>query len=251
MLKKLLFLIFPLIGFSSAWGEISIQNDQQFFGDDGTLHIVGEIQNSFNAPVDQIEIQATLYSNGMLIDTIKYSPMLNTIMPEMKNPFDVLISRDIASMIDEYSLKVNYEISEPKSQVIDIINSDFNRDKFDNLVITGTVANKGEATANTIVVVATLYDKNGNVAAVSKTHVEPDYLRANGESFFFVPIPDKIDSNLIVDYSLVAESEEYTAVPEFPFGSLVLLTASVSVYMVLTKYSSRIITNLVSATNLK
>lgn len=251
MLKKLLFLIFPLIGFSSAWGEISIQNDQQFFGDDGTLHIVGEIQNSFNAPVDQIEIQATLYSNGILVDTVKYSPMLNTIMPEMKNPFDVLISRDIASMIDEYSLKVNYEISEPKSQVIDITDSDFNRDKFDNLVITGTVANKGEATANTIVVVATLYDKNGNVAAVSKTHVEPDYLRANGESFFFVPIPDKIDSNLIVDYSLVAESEEYTAVPEFPFGSLVLLTASVSVYMVLTKYSSRIITNLVSATNLK
>ena len=251
MLIKLLLLVFPLIGFSSAWGEISIQNDQQFFGDDGTLHIVGEIQNGFNAPINQIEIQAMLYSNGILIDTVKNSPMLNNIMPEMKNPFDIIITQDVATNVDEYSLNVNYEITEPKSQVIDITNSDFNRDSFNNLMITGTVANKGETTANTIVVVATLYDTNGNVAAVSKTHVEPDYLRANDESFFMVPVPDKIESNAIVDYSLVAESEEYTAVPEFPLGSIVLLTASVSIYLVFTRYSGKLITNVVSATNLK
>jgi len=118
-------------------------------------------------------------------------------------------------------------------------------------LITGTVINRGEITANTIVVVATLYDKNGNVAAVSKTHVEPDYLRANDESFFFIPIPDKIQSTLIVDFTLAAESEEYTAVPEFPLGSMVLLATSVSAYVVLTRYSSRVIGNLVSAINPK
>ena len=250
-MKELLLLVFPLIGFSSAWGEISIQNDQQFFGEDGTLHIVGEIQNGFNAPINQIEIQAMLYSNGGLVDTIKTTPMLNTIMPDMKNPFNFILSRNIASTIDEYSLNLSYEIAEPKSQVIDITESDFSRDDFDNLLITGTVVNKGEITANTVVVVATLYDKTGNVAAVSKTHVEPDYLRANDESFFFVPVPDKMQSNSIVDYSLVAESEEYAAVPEFPLGSMVLLTASLSVYVILTRYSSKVIANLVSATNLK
>ena len=244
-------LVFPLIGFSSAWGEISILNDQQFFGDDGTLHIVGEIQNGFNAPINQIEIHATLYSDGILVDTIKTTPMLNTIMPEMKNPFDIIILRDYMSKIDEYSLNVSYEITEPKSQVIDITKSDFTRDNFNNLMITGTVANYGETTANTIIVVATLYDKNGNVAAVSKTYVEPDYLRANDESFFLVPVPDKTQSSSIVDYSLVAESEEYTAVPEFPLGSTVLLTLSVSVYVILTRYSSNFISNLVSAVNPK
>ena len=244
-------LIFPLIGFSSAWGEISVLNDQQFFGDDGTLHIVGEIQNGFNAPINQIEIHATLYSDGILVDTIKTTPMLNTMMPEMKNPFDIIISRDFVSKIDEYSLNVSYEITEPKSQVIDITKSDFTRDNFDNLMITGTVANNGETTANTIIVVATLYDKNGNVAAVSKTHVEPDYLRANDESFFLVSVPDKTQSSSIVDYSLVAESEEYAAVPEFPLGSTVLLTLSVSAYVILTRYSSNFISNLVSAVNPK
>ena len=244
-------MIFPLIGFSSAWGEISIQNDQQFFGDDGSLHIVGEIKNNFNVPINQIKIDATLYSNGILVDTIKTSPMLNTVMPEMKNPFDIIIVGDIARDIDEYSLSVSYKITEPKSQVIDITTSDFSRDNFNNLMITGTVANKGEITANTIVVVATLYDKNGNVAGVSKTHVEPDYLRANDESFFFIPVPDKIQSIPIVDYSIAAESEEYTAVPEFPFGSMILLASSVSAYVALTRYSSKVIGNLVFAVNPK
>ena len=250
-MKKFLLLIFPLIGFSSAWGEISIQNDQQFFGDDGSLHIVGEIKNNLNVPINQIKIDATLYSNGILIDTIQISPMLNTVMPEMKNPFDIIITGYVAREIDEYSLSVSYKITEPKSQVIDITKSNFSRDNFDNLLITGTVANRGEITANTVVVVATLYDKNGNVAAVSKTHVEPDYLRANDESFFFVPVPDKMQSSYIVDYSLAAESEEYTAVPEFPFGSMLLLTTSVSAYVVLTRYSSKFIGNLVSAVNPK
>ena len=250
-MKKFLLLIFPLIGFSSAWGEISIQNDQQFFGDDGSLHIVGEIKNNLNIPINQIKIDATLYSNGILVDTIQISPMLNTVMPEMKNPFDIIITGYVAREIDEYSLSVSYKITEPKSQVIGITESNFSRDNFDNLLITGTVANRGEITANTVVVVATLYDKNGNVAAVSKTHVEPDYLRANDESFFFVPVPDKIQSISIVDYSLAAESEEYTSVPEFPFGSMLLLTTSVSAYVVLTRYSSKFIGNLVSAVNPK
>jgi len=244
-------LIFPLIGFSSAWGEISIQNDQQFFGDDGSLHIVGEIKNNFDAPINQIKIDAALYSNGILVDTLKTSPMLNTVMPEMKNPFDIVITGNAARDIDEYSLSVSYKITEPKSQVIDITTSDFSRDNFNNLMITGTVANKGEITANTIVVVATLYDKNGNVAGVSKTHVEPDYLRANDESFFFVSVPDKIQSIPIVDYSIAAESEEFTAVPEFPFGSMILLASSVSVYVALTRYSSKVIGNLVFAVNPK
>ena len=238
-----------MVGFSSAWAEVSIQNDQMYFGDDGSLHIVGEIQNNFNAPLNQIEVQASLFSNGILLDSIKRGPLLNTIMPEMRGPFDFTILGDKAKNVDEYSLDIVYKISEPKGQVLDITESNFERDSFDNLVITGTVTNRGEITANTVVVIATLYDTEGNVAGVSKTQVEPDYLRANDETFFFVQIPDKSQINPIVDYSIIAQSEEYTAVPEFPLGSMILLASSVSVYVVLTRYSSRVITNLVSATD--
>jgi len=41
-----------LVGFffiiPSAWAEISIQNDQKYIGDDGVVHIVGEIFNDLD-----------------------------------------------------------------------------------------------------------------------------------------------------------------------------------------------------------
>ena len=247
-LKLLLLLVLPMIGFSSAWAEVTVLNDQMYYGDDGSLHIVGEIQNNFNAPLNQIELQASLFSNGVLIDSVNSESLLNTIMPEMKSPFDFVILGDQAKYVDEYSLDIIYKISEPKGQVIDISETNFARDNFDNLVITGIVTNHGEITANMVVVIATLYDSEGNVAGVSKTQVEPDYLKADDDSFFLVQIPDKSRLNPIVDYSIVAQSEEYTAVPEFPLGSMILLASSVSVYVVLSRYSSKVITNLVSAT---
>ncbi len=150
-----------------------------------------------------------------------------------------------------YSLKLDYKVSPPKNQVIDIIESELSRDNYNNLMITGIVANKGDITANTVAVIATLYDKEGNVAAVSRVHPEPDYLRAEDNAFFLVVIPDKIQTSGIDDYTLIAESEEYAAVPEFPVGTLVLLVGALSVYIGITRYSGKITANLISATNLK
>ena len=179
------------------------------------------------------------------------SSIVNTIMPGMKGPFDIIIFEEKTKLVDNYSLELDYKITNPKSQVIEITTSEFSRDSLDNLFITGTVANQGEITANSIAIVATLYDRDGKVAAVSKTHTQPDYLRASDETFFLVTVPDKLQANNVVDYTLVAESEEYAPVPEFPLGTLLLLTTSVSGYILLTRYSSRVITNLVSASNLK
>ena len=91
----------------------------------------------------------------------------------------------------------------------------------------------------------------GKVAAVSRVHPEPDYLRAEDNAFFLVSIPDKSQTSEINEYTLIAESEEYAAVPEFPVGTLVLLIATLSAYIGITRFSGRIITNLISATNLK
>jgi hypothetical protein len=251
-LKKYLIVLLPLIfGISNAWAELSIENDQQYLVDDGSLHIVGEIRNDLNVPLNQIYIHATLYSNGQIIHETSGRSLVNTIMPGMKGPFDIIILGEKTKLVDNYSLELDYKITDPKNQVIEITTSKINRDNLDNLFITGIVANQGEITANTVTVVATLYDRDGKVVAVSKTHTKPDYLRASDETFFLVSIPDKFQANNVVDYTLVAESEEYAPVPEFPLGTLLLLASSVSVYILFTRYSSRVITNLVSASNPK
>ena len=250
-MKKFLLFLIIIFSVQYTWAEVSIQNDQQYFSEAGTVHIVGEIQNNFNVPLNQINVQAELFSNGNLVDIVKLPLMLNNIMPEMKAPFELVVSGKDVKNIDEYSLKIFYKLTDPKSQVIDITKADMKIDNSDNLVITGTVTNHGDFTANSIVIVATLYDKNGKVMTAYKTHVEPDYLRAGEEAFFFMSIPDKSFTNSIVDYSLVAESDEFTAVPEFPIGSTILLASSVIAYLSLIKYSSRFTVNLVSAGNSK
>lgn len=233
-----------------AFAQVSIQNDQKYVGDDGALHIVGEIHNGLSVPLNQLEVKVALYSsNNQKVDEISTTPLLNIIMPGMKAPFDLVIVGENAKKAHSYSFDVDYTISYPKNQVIEITSSEYNRDKFDNAVISGKVANRGDITANTVVVVATLYDIDGNVVAVSKARAEPDYLRTNDEMFFFVTIPDKLQVGKVADYALVAESEEYTAVPEFPVGSVILLASSVSAYILFTKYSSRFVGNIIAATN--
>lgn len=248
---KKYFLLLPLLFvIPQAYAQVSIQNDQKYVGDDDSLHIVGEIYNGLTVPLNQIEVKVSLYSSdGQKVEVINTEPLLNTVMPNMKSPFDLVVIDEKAKNVDSYSLDVDYKISYPKNQVIEIISSEYNHDKLGNAVISGKVANRGDITANTVVVVATLYDVNGNVVAVSKTNAEPDYLQTNDERFFFVTIPDKSQANKAVDFTLAAESEEYSAVPEFPLGSIILLASSVSAYILFTKYSNRLVSSIVAATN--
>lgn len=235
-----------------AFADVYIQNDQQYIGDDGSIHIVGEIVNNLDIPLNQIHVEIELFDeNQELIQTKETNSLVNTIMPGMKGPFDLILTNTEARDTKSYSMKLNYQVSPPKSQVIDIIESELSRDNHNNLMITGTVANNGEITANMVSVIATLYDKQGNVAAVSRVNPEPDYLRAEDSAFFILSVPDKIQTEDIDDYTLIAESEEFAAVPEFPIGTAILLILTLSAYIGITRYSGRIVTNLFSATNLK
>lgn len=235
-----------------AFAQVTIQNDQNYVGDDGSFHIVGEIQNNLDSPINQVNVFVTLYDEDEnVVETKETRSLVNTIMPEMKGPFDFIFTGINPNQIKSYSLDLDYSISEPKGQVIDITSSELLRDSHNNLIISGTVENSGEITANTVAVVATLYDKNGNVAAVSRIHPEPDYLESDTDTFFVIAVLDKNQISQVTDYTIVAESEEYAAVPEFPVGSLTLLVGSVSAYIGITRFSGRIITNLISATNPK
>jgi len=252
-MEKIFIIIIIFVGLMPlAFGQVFIQNDQQYIGDDDALHIVGEIINNLEFPLNQINVHVTLLDeDGHLIATKETSSLVNTIMPGMKSPFDLVLTDNEAKKTKSYSLELDYKVSPPKNQVIDITESELSRDNYNNLMITGTVTNRGDITANTVAVIATLYDNEGNVAAVSRVHPEPDYLRADDYAFFVVSIPDKIQTSGINDYTLIAESEEYAAVPEFPVGTFVLLVGTLSAYIGITRYSGRIIPNLISATNLR
>ena len=239
MKKVILFLPLLIFIIPDAWAQANIENDYRYIGDDGTMHIVGEILNNSDKPLNQVNISATLYSDDSIIHQASTKTLTNIIMPGMKGAFDIIVNEKI-DYVDNYILNVDYKITNPKSQVIEITSAEFRHGPINNIIMQGTVANNGDTTANMVKIIATFYDRDGNVVAVSQARTEPDYLRANHETSFLITIPDKSQAKMIVDYSLVAESEEYTAVPEFPLGSGVLLMASLSSYIVLTKNPSMI-----------
>ena len=240
MLKRLSpFLILLVFTIPGAFADVYIDNEHKYIENDCTLHIVREIINESNKPINQVEVNAVFYHDGNAVYHTSTENLTSIIMPEMKGAFDLTVIEYIGD-IDHYTLDVSFKIAQPKEQVIEITSSEFTQGPVDNISIQGTVANNGEITANMVKVIATLYDRDGNVVAISQTNTKPDYLRANDESFFVIPIMDKTQADVIVDYSLLAESEEYTAVPEFPLGSGVLLVASLSAYIALTKNPSMI-----------
>lgn len=224
------------LAFSSAWAQVAIINDQQYVGEDGTFHIVGEIENNSSVPLNQVVVTATFYDiNNKILDTVNTDSILETIMPEKKGPFDLIFANNIVSQIYRYSLNIEYKPTDHKTESLEILSSNAKLDMLDNFIISGTVTNHDQRTANTIVVIATLYDKDGKVLATSKTYTEPEYLKGGGIIPFLISISDKSQSRKATDYSLMVESEEYTAVPEFPLGSGIILSLSVIAYVMLTK----------------
>ena len=199
-MKKLLFLIPLLLISPIAYGEVSIQNDQKYVDSDGLLHIVGEIENNTSTPLNQIKISAILLdNNGNEVKSVVGETVSNTIMPEMKGAFDILIKNVSSESIDDYELNLDYRMAEPKNQVIEISSTTLTKDTSNNTVITGMLENKGDITANMIRVVATLYDRDGNVVTVSESYTKPDFLRAGDNSNFIIPIHEKSQSIHAVD----------------------------------------------------
>ena len=246
-MKKLLFLIPLLLISPIAYGEVSIQNDQKYVDSDGLLHIVGEIENNTSTPLNQIKISAILLdNNGNEVKSVVGETVSNIIMPEMKGAFDILIKNVSSESIDDYELNLDYRMAEPKNQVIEISSTTLTKDTSNNTVITGMLENKGDITANMIRVVATLYDRDGNVVTVSESYTKPDFLRAGDNSNFIIPIHEKSQSIHAVDYSISAESDEYVVVPEFPLGTGLLLIVSVSSYILFSKNPEKV-TNIISS----
>lgn len=235
-------LVLVLAATPLAWAEVHVQNDRMYTGNDGALHIVGEIQNELSAPLGQIRLTATIYDgHGDVVSVADGWSLINTVMPGMKGPFDIILAGPTASQAVSYTIEADYVILAPKSQVIDVTSAELKRSGQGDLFITGTVANRGDTTANMISIVATLYDRDGNVATVARSQHEPDYLRADHEDVFVVSVLEKDQTDNISGYVLVAESEEYAAVPEFSLGPSIILAVSAAGYILLARYSHGVI----------
>ena len=47
----------------NAFAEVYVDNDRKYLGDDNTMHIVGEIINESDKPINQVNVIAIFYSD--------------------------------------------------------------------------------------------------------------------------------------------------------------------------------------------
>ena len=71
------------------------------------------------------------------------------------------------------------------------------------------------------------------------------------DEILYDSIIDNNQADKIIGYTIIAESEEFAPVPEFSLGTLIVLASSVSAYVALTRFSGKIMPNIISATGLK
>lgn len=228
-------------------GGVDILGDRMLDGGDGRVLIAGEIRNGLGVPLRGAEVTATLYSDsGQALGTASGASMVDSIVPGMRAPFVLDAGRQPGGDVGRYELGVEYEVAGPKGRVIDVTASRVSSDAHGIVAVTGTVLNSGEITANEVSIVATLYDRDGNVLAASEGKPDRDYLRASEEAFFLVSFPGEAAGE-VAGHAAVAESEEYAAVPEFSLGAGALLAASVVGYVGLSRYWGSAIAGIAAA----
>ena len=88
MKKFSLFLILLVFAVPNAFAEVYVDNDRKYLGDDGTIHIVGEIINESDKPINQVNVIAIFYSDDNSVYQTTTDTLTSIIMRGMKGAFD-------------------------------------------------------------------------------------------------------------------------------------------------------------------
>ena len=106
MKKLYFFLILLIFAVPNAWAEVYIDNDQQYVSNDGVVHVVGEIINESDYPINQIKVSAIFYSDNVVIHQANTETLTSMIMPGMKGSFDLFNTENIYHA-DYYLLEID------------------------------------------------------------------------------------------------------------------------------------------------
>jgi len=189
-------------------------------------HVVGEVQNTGDTPVNDVYISIVLYDNlGGVVDSIDTEILLDVLLVGRKAPFMYVASEENSAKINTYTVNLkSFETSSEKPMGLEILSHTSTVTGFPVRVImvTGQVRNNGILMAIAVKIVVTFYSGpggSGSVVGASLGVSTPVSLNPN-EIGTFATVPQDVTNRELsfVSYLLTAESLEYSGnvVPEFP-----------------------------------
>jgi hypothetical protein len=190
-----------------------------------TYHVVGEINNTGTVSLKLLRVTATFYgqSNSLVGSNSSYA-FLELLLPASKTPFEVVWIGEGANQIHNYSLALEYSeyTGQEKPLALQVLANSTYVDQAGFLKLNGTIKNVGMSNATYVKAVATFYQADGKVAGTTYDYTMPSTIMPNSTAPFELELTRK--GVTFSNYSVTAESEEYTIVQEFSSPILVLLT---------------------------
>ena len=204
------------IGNASSFEQKFIfQKISSFVDENKFLHLFGEIKNISGKALTNIIVGASFYDvNHKLLNKFERSTDIRTLNPKGISPFEILYyDTKSVNYIRNYTLSSTAQETQIKPQALHI---DYYKPRIDILgfyYINGLVSNKGPATATNSMVVAAMYDKNGNVISIGRAMAEPVNITSHSQAAFGIAITEKLQTYKIRNFSLIADSDQYVLLP--------------------------------------
>lgn len=214
-----------------------IQNDSGWLDSAGQYHITGEVKNTGDVWLIFVRVTATLKDqNGATIDMPFAYPWLVRLPPGVLAGFDIVeLDKAKASQVHSYSLNIDWQLGQPLSVKLQVVNVASSKNFFGWLQLTGQVQNTGDSISENTVVAGTFYGSDGKVVYVTLAATNSSSIPPGGEAPFTLSVIGQDRSSLVVSWSLTAESSQYVSVAEFPWQSTLTLLAAVLLTLTVVK----------------
>lgn len=218
-----------LMSLSSAHaaGTVKILSSTGYLDSSGYYQIVGEVQNTGSQTVNFVQVTAKYYDTyNILIDSRFDLTLLYAIPAGRKAPFQLaLLDVQESAQVTDYSLTLTYQETADLPLELEILQSLNYTDPSGNLHIIGDLKNLGNETLINAKVVATYYGASSHVVAAALMGFDPESTGDfnPGQTMQFEIILDESRVQYVQTYVLVAESNQYVMVPEFPTNIILFI----------------------------
>ena len=200
-----------------AYAEFSFHNQFSYVDETKIMHVLGEIKNESDTAMGNVRIAISFYDReGNLLDEFQRVPALRVINPGESSPFEILyIDQQTVDSVANFTMSATGQTTDPKEKLLKIISSNSRLDVLGIYYINAAARNEGQETATNAIIIATLYDRDGRVVAVSKALAEggqgSSNMTAGSQAPFGIAVTEKLQTYKTARYSLVVDSDQYTS----------------------------------------
>lgn len=203
--------------------RVVIPTNGKLFQDEGYYAIWGEVENRGDVPAGSISITATYKeAEGFNLGIWVTDLMLPVVHPGEIVPFEILVSDAWIDEIADYTLDLTWSPTDALPTGLEIV-SNSSSVAGGVMNVNGEIQNIGTEPTTGITVAAAFYDASGLVVATASSASIAGPFNPGENATFNIALEYTDLVPEVQSYSLIAQSQEYAVIPEFPIWTSMLL----------------------------